>query len=183
MTITAYQQSPDISKTVDLMWFDVTERSYADNNEVAKGVPVVFKHLLSWLTFKFQKKSADTKSVIARDRETIRERTLHHLGERGRGGGGRVSGAGFGKSNLTRQISVSGHNRLLDAAMLISEKYLEVEHILAHALEAEVTRLDNPRMDGSYSDLMSGGTLQRHHLFGIHVSPKRVELRTGFFNG
>ena len=61
MTITAYEQSTDISKTVDLMWFDVTERSYSDNNnknaqdESVNGVPVVFKHLLSWLTFKFTK--------------------------------------------------------------------------------------------------------------------------------
>ena len=61
MTITAYEQSTDISNTVDLMWFDVTERSYSDNNnknaqdESVNGVPVVFKHLLSWLTFKFTK--------------------------------------------------------------------------------------------------------------------------------
>lgn len=61
MTITAYEQPTDISKTVDLMWFDVTERSYSDNNnknaqdESVNGVPVVFKHLLSWLTFKFTK--------------------------------------------------------------------------------------------------------------------------------
>ena len=61
MTITAYQQPTDISETVDLMWFDVTERSYSDNNnknaqdESVNGVPVVFKHLLSWLTFKFTK--------------------------------------------------------------------------------------------------------------------------------
>ena len=61
MTITAYKQPTDISKTVDLMWFDVTERSYSDNNnknaqdESVNGVPVVFKHLLSWLTFKFTK--------------------------------------------------------------------------------------------------------------------------------
>lgn len=61
MTITAYQQPTEISETVDLMWFDVTERSYSDNNnknaqdESVNGVPVVFKHLLSWLTFKFTK--------------------------------------------------------------------------------------------------------------------------------
>jgi hypothetical protein len=61
MTITAYQQPTDIRETVDLMWFDVTERSYSDNNnknaqdKSVNGVPVVFKHLLSWLTFKFTK--------------------------------------------------------------------------------------------------------------------------------
>lgn len=67
MMISAYQQPTDISNTVDLMWFDVTERSYADNNEVAKGVPVVFKHLLSWLTFKFQKKSDASGGYIVTD--------------------------------------------------------------------------------------------------------------------
>ena len=67
MMISAYQQPTDISKTVDLMWFDVTERSYADNNEVAGGVPVVFKHLLSWLTFKFQKKSGASSGYIVTD--------------------------------------------------------------------------------------------------------------------
>ena len=66
MTVTAYEQSTDISHTVDLMWFDVTERSYTDNNnknsndvEVV-GVPVVFKHLLSWLTFNFKKKEGSS---------------------------------------------------------------------------------------------------------------------------
>ena len=73
MTITAYEQSPDISKTVDLMWFDVTERSYTDNNNKnsqdieVDGVPVVFKHLLSWLTFKFQKKSGASSGYIVTD--------------------------------------------------------------------------------------------------------------------
>lgn len=46
-----YIQSDDISVTKDLMWFDVTDKSY-DNNGTA-GVPVTFKHALSWLTFKF----------------------------------------------------------------------------------------------------------------------------------
>lgn len=73
MTITAYEQSTDISKTVDLMWFDVTERSYTDNNNknqqdmAVDGVPVVFKHLLSWLTFKFQKKDGASSGYIVTD--------------------------------------------------------------------------------------------------------------------
>lgn len=66
MTISAYEQPADISNTVDLMWFDVTERSYADNDNRSTGdvevdgVPVVFKHLLSWLTFKFQTKNGSS---------------------------------------------------------------------------------------------------------------------------
>ena len=50
-SVTNYVQSNDISATKDLMWFDVTDESH-DNNGT-NGVPVVFKHALSWLTFKF----------------------------------------------------------------------------------------------------------------------------------
>lgn len=73
MTITAYEQSADIAETVDLMWFDVTERSYTDNNNknsqdvAVNGVPVVFKHLLSWLTFQFQKKKGAASRYIVTD--------------------------------------------------------------------------------------------------------------------
>ena len=77
MTITAYEQSTNISKTVDLMWFDVTGCSYTDNNNknaqnaAVDGVPVVFKHLLSWLTFKFQKKDVAASSYIVTDVKLI----------------------------------------------------------------------------------------------------------------
>ena len=38
MTITAYEQSIDISKTVDLMWFDVTERQVASlPGDISRG--------------------------------------------------------------------------------------------------------------------------------------------------
>lgn len=41
MTINTYKQSNDIAKTKDLMWFDVTERSYVDNsNRNSQGVEV-----------------------------------------------------------------------------------------------------------------------------------------------
>ena len=50
-TVTNYIQSNNISESKDLMWFDVTDISY-DNNGTA-GVPVTFKHALSWLTFNF----------------------------------------------------------------------------------------------------------------------------------
>lgn len=55
-TVDDYIQDTDISKTNDLMWFDVM-KSYLKNpggaEDLAKGVPVVFKHALSWLTFNF----------------------------------------------------------------------------------------------------------------------------------
>lgn len=49
-----YVQSEKVSETNDLMWFDV-ERSHLKNPGTGdkKGVPVVFKHALSWLTFNF----------------------------------------------------------------------------------------------------------------------------------
>lgn len=59
-TATNYIQSNNIAQTKDLMWFDITEKSYNDNankntqNQDVNGVPVVFQHALSWLTFKFK---------------------------------------------------------------------------------------------------------------------------------
>ena len=51
LLITNYIQSNNIAATKDLMWFDVTDNSH--NNNGTAGVPVTFKHALSWLTFKF----------------------------------------------------------------------------------------------------------------------------------
>lgn len=65
MTIYAYEQPADISQTPDLMWFDLTSTSYSDYG--GEGVPVQFKHLLSWLTFKFQKKSGASSDYIVTD--------------------------------------------------------------------------------------------------------------------
>lgn len=47
-TVEGYTQSNDISKTVDLMWFDADE-SYKKNG----AVNVTFNHALSWLEFRF----------------------------------------------------------------------------------------------------------------------------------
>ena len=71
-TAEGYTQSNQIAGMNDLMWFDV-DKSYSANpgtSDVAKGVPVVFHHALSWLTFKFNLKeeiastSWTIKSVI-----------------------------------------------------------------------------------------------------------------------
>lgn len=62
---TDYVQSRELASTTDLMWFDVTDKSYNNNanknsqNADVNGVPVVFKHALSWLTFQFKLKDAD----------------------------------------------------------------------------------------------------------------------------
>jgi hypothetical protein len=45
------------------MWFDATNVSYDQNVAENNGVPVTFKHALSWLTFKFNLKTADTKKM------------------------------------------------------------------------------------------------------------------------
>ncbi|MBO5815331.1 MAG: fimbrillin family protein [Bacteroidales bacterium] len=63
LTAQNYIQSTDISETVDLMWFDVTSRSYNTNSnqnslgQTVNGVPVVFHHALSWLKFGFKLKA------------------------------------------------------------------------------------------------------------------------------
>ncbi len=56
--VTDYIQPNTIADAKDLMWFDATDQSY-DNNGTS-GVPVTFKHALSWLTFKFNLLSAAT---------------------------------------------------------------------------------------------------------------------------
>lgn len=61
LLITNYIQSNNIASTKDLMWFDVTDNSH--NNNGTAGVPVTFKHALSWLTFKFNLKTADTEEM------------------------------------------------------------------------------------------------------------------------
>ena len=52
-----YIQSNNISLTKDLMWADVSE-SYLGNGET--GIPLTFKHALSWLTFQFKLKDEST---------------------------------------------------------------------------------------------------------------------------
>ena len=67
-TATKYIQSEHIDQTVDLMWFDITDKTYNSNNnkdalgQDVNGVPVVFHHALSWLQFRFQLKDAE-KSI------------------------------------------------------------------------------------------------------------------------
>ena len=62
-SVSNYIQSNNIAATKDLMWFDVTGVSYDQNGAENKGVPVVFKHALSWLTFKFNLKDEDTDKM------------------------------------------------------------------------------------------------------------------------
>lgn len=50
LTIKKYQQSSNISETVDLMWFHLTDKSY---DRTTPSVPVQFHHALSWLSFRF----------------------------------------------------------------------------------------------------------------------------------
>ena len=49
-SVTGYQQSTDISNTIDLMWFHLTDQSY---DRTTTSVPVQFHHALSWLSFRF----------------------------------------------------------------------------------------------------------------------------------
>ncbi len=62
-SVSNYTQSNNIAATKDLMWFDATNVSYDQNGAENKGVPVQFKHALSWLTFKFNLLSAATAEM------------------------------------------------------------------------------------------------------------------------
>ena len=63
LLITNYIQPNTIADAKDLMWFDATDVSYDHNGAESKGVPVQFKHALSWLTFKFNLLSAATAEM------------------------------------------------------------------------------------------------------------------------
>lgn len=62
-TVGEYIQSNDIKNTKDLMWFDVTNKSYNQNVSENQGIPVTFNHALSWLTFKFNLKESTTAEM------------------------------------------------------------------------------------------------------------------------
>ncbi|MBO5815332.1 MAG: fimbrillin family protein [Bacteroidales bacterium] len=51
LIVGGYVQPTELSKMKDLMWFEATAKSHKNNG--TDGVPVEFKHALSWLTFKF----------------------------------------------------------------------------------------------------------------------------------
>ncbi|MEE0235051.1 MAG: fimbrillin family protein [Bacteroidales bacterium] len=63
LSIVGYTQSHYRSETTDLMWFDVTQKSYDQNDAASNGVPVEFRHALSWLTFKFNLKDENTEKL------------------------------------------------------------------------------------------------------------------------
>lgn len=76
LKIGTYIQPHDISQTKDLMWFDVTSQTYNNNDNAVRkgeldvpvnGVPVVFKHILTWLTFKFKLKEGVTSAYTVTD--------------------------------------------------------------------------------------------------------------------
>lgn len=60
LTVKNYQQSSNISETVDLMWFHLTDQSY---DRTTPSVPVKFHHALSWLSFRFNLEKQDTPAV------------------------------------------------------------------------------------------------------------------------
>ena len=59
-TVTGFIQSNNIAEQKDLLWFDITDVSYDKKKMPEAGVPVTFKHALSWLTFKFNLKDDKT---------------------------------------------------------------------------------------------------------------------------
>ena len=63
LTVTDYTQPNTLADAKDLMWFDVTDKSYDQNVSATQGIPVTFQHALSWLTFKFNLKDAGTPAM------------------------------------------------------------------------------------------------------------------------
>ena len=55
---------------------------------------------------------------------------------------------------MDRALVRAADQRPLHAAMLIAERDFQVKHVLAVALEAEVPRLDDARVDGADGDLV-----------------------------
>lgn len=85
-----YTQSNLTAETKDLMWFDITDKSYntrkIDNESpvelIAKtaGVPVTFKHALSWLTFRFNVIDSETSG-----KWIVKEVKLNDINTKGTG--------------------------------------------------------------------------------------------------
>lgn len=74
LTVKNYRQSTNISETVDLMWFHLTDVSY---DRTTQQVPVKFHHALSWLTFRANLTDVTTpqlwtvKSITLKNVETM----------------------------------------------------------------------------------------------------------------
>ncbi len=104
---------------------------------------------------------------MVRDPLEFQRDAAEHFGARGRRGAGqrldrlRVSRrvadgrvAGERLHEVRRPPVRPADERALDAAMLVAERNLQVEHLLAVALEAEMPRLDDARVDRADGDLV-----------------------------
>ena len=78
---------------------------------------------------------------------------LHDRRVRRRVADGRVAGHGLHLAHR-RPVRPAGQ-RALDAAMLVAERDLEVQHLLARALEAEMPGLDDAGVDRADGDLVN----------------------------
>ena len=72
--------------------------------------------------------------------------------------------------------------RLLDAAVLVAERDLEVQHLLARALEAEVPRLDDAGVHRPDGDLVDLAALHAEEL-AVGRARRPSIARTGFSHG
>jgi hypothetical protein len=64
--------------------------------------------------------------------------------------------------------------------MLVAEKDLKIVYVLAHALEAEMPRLDNARVHGTDRDFMGRRAFEGNYGRGVAVSAERIDFFTGF---
>src|SRR5690606_4769102 len=89
----------------------------------------------------------------------------------------RVARGGFHMED--RCAMGSAGERLLDAAMLVAERDLEMKNLLARALEPEVPRFDDPGVHRADRDLVNLGTVHPvkigHARPGLAVVTHRLE--------
>ena len=135
-TITNYKQSADPANTKDLMWFDVTSQSYntrvqTGSNVVpitaGNGVPVTFKHALSWLTFK-----SNVSSKNLNENWTITDITLNNINTIGNCVAEKSDEAAevaiWDVTNVTESQVKSSMNVLADTPKVVTYKEQEEEN-------------------------------------------------------
>ncbi len=101
--------------------------------------------------------SRSSSSAIAAQRLGAQRRRGTGQGFDGLAVGQRVADgrvAGHRLHVVDRALRRPADERPLDAAMLIAERDLQVKDMLAVALETEMARLDDARMDGPDGDLV-----------------------------
>ena len=117
----------------------------------------------------------DRPQPLRAQRRLAAGQSLQHRRMRGGVGDGGVTGHGLHLAH--RRAVRSTGQRGLDAAMLIAQGDLEVQHFLAGALESEVSRLDDAGMHRPHGHFMHLRTLDAEKLAIRRRQPIRTPHR------